>query len=132
MVVAVHPVLGHAPDLGQGLKDVAVQDFCSIGTVEAFDIGILGRLARLDELKGDGVTLSPVSQSFADELRAVVHPKPLGLATQFNELIQCPNHPGRRQAGVDLNAKRLPVVVIHHIEGPKAPSAPQAIGHEVG
>jgi hypothetical protein len=64
------------------------------------------------------VTLCPVSQCLADEFRAVIHSQPLGLASQFDELIQSPNHSGRRQAGVDWDAQSLLVVVIHHYEGP--------------
>ena len=48
VVVAVAPVLGHAPGLVQAGADVAIQDFGTKGPVEAFDGGILGRLARLD------------------------------------------------------------------------------------
>lgn len=48
MVVAVAPVLGHAPDFVQAGEDVAVQDLGAEGAVEAFDVGVLGRLARLD------------------------------------------------------------------------------------
>ena len=132
VVVAVHPVLGHAPYFIERIKDVAVKHLGAVGPVEPLDVGILGGLSWLDELKSDRVPLRPVSQRLADEFWAVVHPQPPGLASQFNELIQSPNHPGRRQAGVDLNAQSLPVVVIHHIEGPEASAAPQAVGHEIG
>lgn len=48
VVVSMAAVFGHAADLVQAGEDVAVQDLGAKGPVEAFDAGVLGRLARLD------------------------------------------------------------------------------------
>lgn len=77
VVVAVAPVLGHAPDLVQTGEDVAVQDLGAIRPVETFDVGVLGRLARLDVQQLDAVALGPLPQRGADELRAVVQAQAL-------------------------------------------------------
>jgi hypothetical protein len=47
VVLAVHPVFGHASDLIEEIKDVAVEDLYPVGPFEPFDVGILDRLARL-------------------------------------------------------------------------------------
>ena len=44
------------------------------GSVVAFDIGILLRLARLDVLDGNAPGFRPTQQLPADVLRAIVHP----------------------------------------------------------
>jgi len=64
VVVAVSPVFGHAPHLVEAGEDVAVEHFGAVGFVEAFDVGVLGRLAGLDvdELDAsDSATLHPGS-----------------------------------------------------------------------
>lgn len=48
MIVAIAPIFSHAADLVQAGEDVAVQDLGAEGPVEAFDVSVLGRLARLD------------------------------------------------------------------------------------
>lgn len=50
LVVLDHPPVSCLPDFGQVSEQVQVQQFISIRTVEALDIGILVRFARLDVL----------------------------------------------------------------------------------
>ena len=71
-IVLFYPCPGQLPDLVQALKDVCVEYLLSIGAVEPFDVGVLGRFSRLDELQMDAVTLSPFGECDADELRAIV------------------------------------------------------------
>ena len=66
MVVAVAPVFGHAPAFVQAGEDVAVQDLGTKGPVEAFDGGVLSRLARLDVQQLHVVPLGPLPQRGAD------------------------------------------------------------------
>lgn len=74
VVVAVAPVLGHAANLGKAGEHIAVQHFGAVGTVEAFDVGVLGRLAGLDVDQIDAVAVGPALQCRADELGTVVQP----------------------------------------------------------
>ncbi len=78
MVVAMTPVLGHAPDLVQAGEDIAVQNLGAKGPIEAFDVGVLGLLARLDVQQFDTVPLGPLPQRSADEFRAVVQAQASG------------------------------------------------------
>lgn len=72
MVVAVPPVFGHAPHLVEVGEDVAVEYLGAVGLVEAFDVGVLGRLARLDVDELDTALFGPLLECFTDEFRAVV------------------------------------------------------------
>lgn len=132
VVVAPPPVFGHGSNVGQGVEDVAVEHLRAVGSVKAFDIGVLRGLPRLDELKRDAVSERPVLQRETHELRAVVEPKALRLAPKLDQLIERPDDTSGRETGIDLDAKCLAVVVIDHVEGAKAPARPQRIGHEVG
>src|SRR5882762_3848917 len=91
VVVASTPVLGHAPNLIERSEDVAVQHFGAEGAVEAFDVGILGRLARLDVDQFNDVASSPLAKGGTDEFRAVVQAQASRRTAQFDELIQCPD-----------------------------------------
>ena len=78
MVVTLVPALDHAPDFVQADEYVAIQDLGAKCPVEAFDVGVLGRLARLDLQRFRVVPLGPLPQRGADELRAVVQAQALG------------------------------------------------------
>lgn len=103
MVVSMSPVFGHAADFMQAGEDIPIQDLGAIGPVEALDVGILGRLARLDMQQINPLTLGPLPQRCADEFGPIIQAKSPGCGTQFHRLIQCPDHTSRRQAGIDLD-----------------------------
>lgn len=57
-VAGTRSVLNHAPDLGQHVRDVRIKTPVRKVSVEAFDVGILGRLSELYELQADALVLS--------------------------------------------------------------------------
>ena len=61
VIVAVAPVLGHALDLMQAGEDIAIQDLGAEGPDEAFDDGVLGRLARLAVQQFHAVPVGPTA-----------------------------------------------------------------------
>jgi hypothetical protein len=54
-VVPLDPFGGDVADLVQRVEQVATQDFLAVGPVEALDVGVLVRLARLDEADLDAL-----------------------------------------------------------------------------
>lgn len=72
MALSVLPVGRHATHFRQGLEDAAVQHLDALGLVEPFDVGVQGRLFRLDVLQGNACAQRPLSQGMGDELRVVV------------------------------------------------------------
>ena len=58
--------------VGQGRKPVLVQAFVAEAPVEGLDVGVLVRLARIDERRVDLRSLQPAKQSGHDELRTVI------------------------------------------------------------
>jgi hypothetical protein len=72
MVVSVSPVLGHAAYLIERGEDITIQNFGPKGAVEAFDVGVLSGLARLDVNQLNTVLLSPLAQGCTDKFWPVV------------------------------------------------------------
>ena len=72
MAVIVLPLLRFLSHLIQGAEDLRVQEFAAEPSIEAFYIGVLCRLARLDEGQGDLALFAPRIELVADELQTVV------------------------------------------------------------
>ena len=72
VVIAMQPVLGHRAHFLQRFKDITVEHLCSVNSVEAFDISVLRRLARLNVAQLYAFTLRPLFQGLGDEIRPVV------------------------------------------------------------
>ena len=104
LVVAVSPVLGHASDLVQGSKYIAIKNFRAVSAVEPFDIGVLLRLARLNVIYLDPPIFCPALQQSTDILRTVVAADRSRWAPPLDDLLQSPDYPLRRQREIDLNA----------------------------
>lgn len=124
MVVTVLPVSRHVPDLLQAVKYIAVQHLSAVSPVESLDIGVLRWLSWLDVIQPDALGPNPLCQRVRNELRPVVQTYGQRGATYFHELVQCPDNSGCGQAGVNLNAQRLPVELVDNAEGAKLAPRP--------
>lgn len=65
-----------------------VETVIAEGAVKGFDKGILSGLAGLDMVEGDAAGLSPVMESAADKLGAVIGGDRGGLATLLDERLK--------------------------------------------
>jgi hypothetical protein len=72
MVVRQEPVLADGTDLFDRLKEVGVEDLLPIGPIDAFDVGILVRLARLNVVDADTTRGTPLDKDVRHKLRTVV------------------------------------------------------------
>lgn len=88
LVVLEHPPVGGLAHVIKAGEQVLVQDLLAEGPVEAFDVGVLVRLARLDVPDGHAVELGPLHEGLAQELRAVVGAQDLGQAVVALELLE--------------------------------------------
>jgi hypothetical protein len=71
-VVGPQPVIGQQADLLDRFKDVGAEHFLAIAAIEALDVGILIRLARLDVAQLDALSLAPVDERLGGQFGAVV------------------------------------------------------------
>jgi len=88
-----------------------------------FNVGILHRLARFNEIKLLIVVLRSLRHGYRDNLRSIVKAKPPGMTPPGCDTVQHPDNPYRGQIGVNLNRQALTVVVIDYVEGPKTLAA---------
>ena len=75
--------------------------------------------------------LGPGLDGCTDVLRAVVTADHAGLTPPGDDLLESPDHSLRGQGKVNLNAQRLPVEVIDHIEKPETPAVLELVMHEI-
>ena len=71
-VIVEHPLVYELVHVGQQAKQVGVEQFAAKRTVEAFNIDVLSRLARLNPVQGNTLLLTPLAQTGADKLGPVV------------------------------------------------------------
>ena len=132
LVVFEHPGPGHFPDLVEIPKKPGIENLCSIGSVEAFDIRVLVWLSGLDVVDQDAMVSAPGRKRLAQELRTVVGAQHIGQAAFRCQLFEHPDQARARQRGIDFNLQRLPVEVIQDVECPEPHTLIQRIAHEVG
>ena len=131
VVVCPEPRGRGLPDIFDGFKNVLVEPVISDSPVVAFNIGNLLWFSALDKLQTDTACLCPGCQQFTDIFGSVVAPNIARNATPLNDLIQCPDHTGREQGKIDLDAQPFPVEIVNHIESPEAEPVPKLIVQEI-
>lgn len=116
LVVVDHPFVDDLPRLGQAAEEVGVVHFAAQAAVDALDVGVLGRLAWLDVMEGDAVTVAPGNEFVGDELGAVVDADLLGPRPAFPDLVEHADDPLGGQRGVDLNGKDFAHAFVDDVE----------------
>ena len=76
VVVVVAPEGQFAAGISQAVEDFLVQAFVAQAAVEAFDVAILLRLARVDVVPFDAVRVGPFQDGLAGELGSVARQEP--------------------------------------------------------
>ena len=71
-VVRPDPGLGDFPSLLQIIEQIGIEDFMPIGSVKAFNKGILLKLTRLNVFQFDAFGLAPFGKDGGPEFRTVI------------------------------------------------------------
>jgi hypothetical protein len=116
VVVGPHPTRCVVLHIGQRVKFILRQPFVAHCPVEAFDVGILLRLAGMDEVVLGAQLLDPSQQRADDVFRPIVASDRRRFATPFNDLVEAADHPQRRQREIHVNGQSLAVEVVDHVE----------------
>src|SRR5262245_36162947 len=114
-VIFFEPHFRNIADFLQGLEHMGIENFKAKSSVEPFDIGILGRLAWLNEIQLNRMLLGPVGQVSSNEFRTIVDPQPLRIAPPTGEHVQDSGDPLRWQGGINLNPEGLAVEIIENV-----------------
>ena len=102
IVVDSPPVRGFS-NLGYIAKQVHVEHLFTVGAIEAFDVGILIRLARLDVVESHSLSLAPGGSHLGQILWAVIDTDRVRFAPPFHQPIQRTHHARAWDRGVDDN-----------------------------
>ena len=130
-VVVEPPSLDDLAGIGEIEEPVLVEAFVAEPPVEAFDEGVLGRLAEVDEVEADAVAPGPLVEHLADHLRPVVQDDLLGQPAGLGQALQDPHDTGTRQRGVDLDRRAFAREVVDDVQRPHALTGGQEIVLEV-
>lgn len=71
-VVVVHPLLDELARVGQGPKQVGVEQLTAKRAIEALNVGVLGRFTRLNQVQVDALLFTPIAEPGADEFWPVI------------------------------------------------------------
>jgi len=131
LVVALDPFGGDFPHLLQGIEHIGAQHLLVVGSVEAFDIGVLVGLARLDESQLDVLLLAPIGEGLAHQLRAVIAANSTGPAVQVNHLGQERDRASGGNAHRDIDPEGPAIGFIDHVVRAEHPPAVERVTHKV-
>src|SRR5882724_12202174 len=130
-VVIDSPSFDESLSISQTNEPVLIQTFVPELTVEAFDVSVLDRFSRVDEMKLHTVLVRPLIHGSTEEFRSIIYDDPGGQSTLLLEPLQHPHHSISRQRGVHLDGQCFPSVAIHQVQRSEFPSVHHAVVSKV-
>jgi hypothetical protein len=115
-IVAVTPVHGDRPDLFQAGKGLGIKHLLAEGAGETLDVGILVRLAVVDEGEDDLPRHTPRPQGFGDEFRPIVAPHLPRYALTGHQVLEQLDRAGTGWREVRLDRQRLPIALVEDVQ----------------
>src|SRR5262245_25745535 len=112
-------------------EPVLVQTFVAQAAVEALDVGVLVRLARLDEMPVDAVDVGPRVERPTDELRTVVGDQHRRLPARVDQALQHLGDKPPADRSIDVNRQACPGEIVDDGEDTKAPAVVEHIENKV-
>jgi hypothetical protein len=131
MVVRQKPLLADGTDLFDRRKEVGVEDLLPIGPVEAFDVGIPVRLARLNVVDADTTRGTPLDKDVRHKLRPVVDADRVWTAMERHQFSQDARHTGGGQRRANLQCQGLAIAFVDQCHHPKPAAVIQRVAHEI-
>lgn len=131
VVVVDPPGFDGLASIGQADEPALVQAFVAEPPVEAFDVGVLHGLARLNEGERDAAGVCPLVERAPGELGAIVHHDRLRQSADAGQPIERSDDPCAGQREVHLERGALPRVVIDDRQRAEPPPVGERVAHEV-
>ena len=117
--------------MSQRREEGLIQELVSQPPIEAFDEGVLDRLARCDVVPFHLGPIRPLQDRVAGELATIVADDHLRLASSLDDPVQLTGNPqaGKRRIGDERQA--LPGAIVDHRKHPEPATIGELIRHEV-
>jgi len=122
LVVVVHPLTHYHLRLQESVEELPVQQLVSHLPIEALDIPVLPRAARLDEQRHRPHVSQPLSHRVRRELTAVVASHVLRCTTADEELKERAEHNIRGDPALHYGRQALPRELVDHVQNPQLPA----------
>lgn len=125
------PVIGDVFNLLDGLKEIGIENFSAIRTVEAFNEGVLSGFAWLNVMNVDVVVLAVFHEAGTGKFRTIVNTELLRLGSVFNDLLEHRDELLSAEGQSKLYPAEFAVVIINNVQNAKARPVVKGIAHEV-
>jgi hypothetical protein len=129
-MVVLAPRFHDAAGVDDAQEPVLVEALVAQPTVEALAVGILDRLARIDEVQGDRVLVRPLLHRPADQFGAMVKDELHRAFPLSEETGQDPDDPGAWQARIHLERQRFAGSDVNDAQQPDRASGGERIPEE--
>ena len=93
VVIIISPVIRDVFDLLDRFKEIGIEDFTTIRTIEAFNVGVLSGFAWLNVMDVDVTALAVFHEAGTGKLWAIVNTELLRLASLFDDLLEHSDQP---------------------------------------
>lgn len=131
LVVVLPPDSDGVPGLWQRLEPMLIQAFIPELAVEALDVAVLHRAARLNQNVTNAMGLRPGHESAAGEFRSVVGSHCVRMSAKYSRLIQQPGHILAADAVVGRDVHALVAKIVGHGQALDAPAIGQAVADKI-
>ncbi len=130
--IVVHtPGLDDLACVRQAAEPVLVQALVAEAAVETLNVGILIRLAGLDEVQPNAVGVSPRVERSADELGPIVRDQDCRRPARLDESLEDLDDPPPADGGVHFDGQAGPREIIHHGQQANPAAILQGVEQEV-
>lgn len=120
MIVVEAPTRDDLPRFGQIQECMLIQALVPESAVEAFNVSVLHRLARLDIMPSHPAW-NPPENGYTSQFGAVIADNDLGLAPLQDELFEFAHHADAAERSIDHGRQAFAAEVINDAEDAEAP-----------
>lgn len=126
-IVVDPPFLDDFLGFTDACEPVLVQAFLAISPVEAFDLGVLGRFAGVDEIKLDAVIISPSIHRVPAQFRSIINDQEIRVSLFKGHAFQHIDHPFSRQRQIHLDGWAFVRAVVFQVGRAKLAAISQRV-----
>lgn len=130
-VVIYLPVFDDLEGLADASEPMLIQAFLSVPAIETLNVGVLGRLAGVDEIQLDAVIIDSSIQRPPAQFRAVINDQDIGVTRFTSRVLNHCDHPLSRQREIQLDRRALPSAVVLEVGGPELAAIGQRVAGEI-
>jgi len=117
--------------LFQGIEDLTVEPFITEFAIEALDVTVFPRAARLNKERLNIKVFEPLANNSGRELGTVIRANMLRRAMLNKEIREATQDIIRLQASLNDNSQTLPTILINHRQYLNGPPIMGAVCHKV-